>query len=169
MQLVVSRRLRALALAVIVASACGLSSPLPARPAAAVALARSPVSSLPRSPPPRAVAPLGQLQPTLRAAAAAPSRASAVRMEDAPFWPNIERFARFFISTITGLIFGLLSPLAAFGRSPLLALVGTSLVLGTLAFFYFTLTSMQSPEFTPPSVIPDQSVQQMMDEIYGPR
>ena len=80
-----------------------------------------------------------------------------------------ERFARFFISTITGLIFGLLSPLAAFGRSPLLALVGTSLVLGTLAFFYFTLTSMQSPEFTPPSVIPDQSVQQMMDEIYGPR
>ena len=43
------------------------------------------------------------------------------------------------------------------------------LVLGTLAFFYFTLTSMQSPEFTPPSVIPDQSVQQMMDEIYGPR
>ena len=65
--------------------------------------------------------------------------------------------------------FGLLSPLAAFGRSPLLALVGTSLVLGTLAFFYFTLTSMQSPEFTPPSVIPDQSVQQMMDEIYGPR
>ena len=157
MQLVVSRRLRALALAVIVASACGLSSPLPARPAAAVALARSPVSSPPRSPPPRAVAPLGQLQPTLRAAAAAPSRASAVRMEDAPFWPNIERFARFFISTITGLIFGLLSPLAAFGRSPLLALVGTSLVLGTLAFFYFTLTSMQSPEFTPPSVIPDQS------------
>ena len=120
-------------------------------------------------PPPRAVAPLGQLQPTLRAAAAPPSRASAVRMEDAPFWPNIERFARFFISTITGLIFGLLSPLAAFGRSPLLPLVGTSLVLGTLAFFYFTLTSMQSPEFTPPSVIPDQSVQQMMDEIYGPR
>ena len=101
-------------------------------------------------PPPRAVAPLGQLQPTLRAAAAAPSRASAVRM-GRPFWPNIERFARFFISTITGLIFGLLSPLAAFGRSPLLALVGTSLVLGTLAFFYFTLTSMQSPEFTPPS------------------
>ena len=168
MQLVVSRRLRALALAVIVASACGLIT-LPARPAATVALARSPVSLLPRSPPPRAVALLGQLQPTLRAAAAAPSRASAVRMEDAPFWPNIERFARFFISTITGLIFGLLSPLAAFGRSPLLALVGTSLVLGTLAFFYFTLTSMQSPEFTPPSVIPDQSVQQMMDEIYGPR
>ena len=134
-------------LAVIVASACGLST-LPARPTTAVALARSPVSSLPRSP---------------------PARASAVRMEDAPFWPNIERFARFFISTITGLIFGLLSPLAAFGRSPLLALVGTSLVLGTLAFFYFTLTSMQSPEFTPPSVIPDQSVQQMMDEIYGPR
>jgi len=167
MQLVVSRRLRALALAVVVASACGIT--LPARPTTAVALARSPVSSLPRSPPPRAVAPLGQLQPTLRAAAAPPARASAVRMEDAPFWPNIERFARFFISTITGLIFGLLSPLAAFGRSPLLALVGTSLVLGTLAFFYFTLTSMQSPEFTPPSVIPDQSVQQMMDEIYGPR
>ena len=167
MQLVVSRRLRALALAVIVASACGLSSPLPARPAAAVALARAPPGRPTRVP--RAVAPLGQLQPTLRAAAAAPSRASAVRMEDAPFWPNIERFARFFISTITGLIFGLLSPLAAFGRSPLLALVGTSLVLGTLAFFYFTLTSMQSPEFTPPSVIPDQSVQQMMDEIYGPR
>ena len=114
------------------------------------------------------MAPLGQLQPTLRAAAAPPARVG-VRMEDAPFWPNIERFARFFISTITGLIFGLLSPLAAFGRSPLLALVGTSLVLGTLAFFYFTLTSMQSPEFTPPSVIPDQSVQQMMDEIYGPR
>ena len=80
-----------------------------------------------------------------------------------------ERFARFFISTITGLIFGLLAPLAAFGRSPLLALVGTSLVLGTLAFCYFPLTSMQAPEFTPPSVIPDQSVQQMMDEIYGPR
>ena len=66
-------------------------------------------------------------------------------MEDAPFWPNIERFARFFISSVAGLILQLLSPFAMFSRSPALAAVGGTLFIGILAFIYITLTAMQAP------------------------
>ena len=149
-----SMPLTALLLAAAVSSCAGLTLP-----------ARSP--SLARAAPPRAAAPLGA---SLRTATlATPARAPAVRMEDAPFWPNVQKFGRFFIATMSGLILGLLSPLAAFGRTPLLAAIGATFVGSVLVFFYVTLTNMQSADFTPPSVVPDQSIQQMMDEIYGPR
>ena len=53
-----------------------------------------------------------------------PSRARPLRMQEAPFWQNVERFARFAISSVLGLILTLLSPFQLFARSPALAAVG---------------------------------------------
>ena len=100
-------------------------------------------------------------------------RHASVRMQEAPFWQNVERFARFAISAIAGLILTLLSPLQAFSRSPFLAAVGASLVVGFLAFIYITLTSMQAPLSIATSLpvdVPmggDASMKTMLDEIYG--
>jgi len=91
--------------------------------------------------------PLGKAAPTPSHAAAAPqtrSRAPLMQSE-LPFWENVSRFARFFVTSVSGLIFGLLSPFAAFARTPALAAVGASLFVGTLAFIYITLTAMQTP------------------------
>ena len=100
-------------------------------------------------------------------------RHADVRMQEAPFWQNVERFARFAISSIAGLILTLLSPFAAFARSPFLAAIGASIFVGILAFIYITLTSMQAPLSVATSLpvdVPmagDASMKSMLDEIYG--
>ena len=82
------------------------------------------------------------ITPTLSVTSAA-ARAGPLRMEEeAPFVENSIRFVRFFISTVTGLILGLLSPLMIFTRTPTLAAIGGSIVIGILVFFYLTLTNM---------------------------
>ena len=106
-------------------------------------------------------------QPMLRPAA---PRIGAVRMQEAPFWENVGRFARFFVSAVSGLILGLLSPFAIFTRSPLLAVIGAALALGFFVFLYVTLQAMQAP---PEVVLPrggvmDPGMQSMLKDIYGP-
>tara|TARA_B110001452_G_scaffold241486_1_gene223704 strand:- start:1239 stop:1727 length:489 start_codon:yes stop_codon:yes gene_type:complete len=100
-------------------------------------------------------------------------RHAGVRMQEAPFWQNVERFARFAISAVAGLILTLLSPFAAFARSPFLAAIGASIFVGILAFIYITLTSMQAPLSIATSLPVDvptmgeASMKTMLDEIYG--
>ena len=98
------------------------------------------------------------------------SRSPAVRMQEAPFWQNVERFARFAISSVAGLILQLLSPFAVFSRSPALATVGASLFFGLLAFLYVTLQAMQAPldVAVASEVARDPSMQSMLNDIYGP-
>mmetsp|Transcript_2858 Transcript_2858/g.5967 ORF Transcript_2858/g.5967 Transcript_2858/m.5967 type:complete len:174 (-) Transcript_2858:81-602(-) len=108
------------------------------------------------------------LHGSVSALAVAP-RAGVVRMDEAPFWENVLRFARFSVTTITGLILGLLSPFAAFGRSPLLAAIGASLLLGVFVFLFSTLTAMQqSPVDAAQIQQAEPSVQSMMKDLYGP-
>ena len=101
---------------------------------------------------------------------AASARAPPVRMQEAPFWSNVERFARFFISSVAGLILQLLSPFAMFSRSPALAAVGGTLFIGILAFIYITLTAMQAPldVAVATEAARDPSMQTMLNDIYGP-
>ena len=98
------------------------------------------------------------------------SRAPPPRMQEAPFWQNVERFARFFISSVAGLILQLLSPFAIFSRSPVLAAVGATLFVGILVFLYVTLTSMQAPldVAVAREAARDPSMQSMLNDIYGP-
>ena len=98
------------------------------------------------------------------------SRAPPPRMQEAPFWQNVERFARFFISSVAGLILQLLSPFAIFSRSPVLAAVGATLFVGILVFLYITLTSMQAPldVAVAREAARDPSMQSMLNDIYGP-
>ena len=98
------------------------------------------------------------------------SRAPPPRMQEAPFWQNVERFARFFISSVAGLILQLLSPFAIFSRSPVLAAVGATLFVGILVFLYLTLTSMQAPldVAVAREAARDPSMQSMLNDIYGP-
>ena len=98
------------------------------------------------------------------------SRAPPPRMQEAPFWQNVERFARFFISAMAGLILQLLSPFAIFSRSPALAAVGATLFVGILVFLYLTLVSMQAPldVAVAREAARDPSMQSMLNDIYGP-
>ena len=94
----------------------------------------------------------------------------ASTFDEAPFWSNVERFARFFISSVAGLILQLLSPFAMFSRSPALAAVGGTLFIGILAFIYITLTAMQAPldVAVATEAARDPSMQSMLNDIYGP-
>nr|QUE29527.1 Ycf33 [Erythrotrichia foliiformis] len=51
------------------------------------------------------------------------------------FWENVIQLARFFISSVTGLIFIILSPLLAAKRNPIIA----SLVLGICMLILLSL------------------------------
>ena len=108
--------------------------------------------------------------PLLRPAASRASRVSPARMQEAPFWQNVERFARFAISSVAGLILQLLSPFAIFARSPLLAAVGATIFVSFLAFLYLTLVSMQAPldVAVAREAARDPSMQSMLNDIYGP-
>lgn len=109
--------------------------------------------------------------PLLRAVVSSrASRVSPPRMQEAPFWQNVERFARFFISAMAGLILQLLSPFALFARSPALAAVGATIFLSILAFLYLTLVSMQAPldVAVAKEAARDPSMQSMLNDIYGP-
>ena len=92
-------------------------------------------------------------------------------MEEAPFWDNVGKFARFFISTVTGLILGLLSPFAQlFSKSPTFAAIGAALTLGVLAFFYATLSAMQTtPVETAQQTagVVEPAVSDMLRDLYG--
>ena len=117
---------------------------------------------------PRATAP----HPTLRSARS--SSACAV-----------QRYARFFITTVTGLVAGLLAPFAAFARTPTLAAIGSTLFVGLLLFLYLTLDAMKGGS-APPSYVPppsrgggpngavsrpapqvDPQMRKMLEDIYG--
>tara|TARA_B100000795_G_scaffold92333_1_gene67467 strand:+ start:126 stop:590 length:465 start_codon:yes stop_codon:yes gene_type:complete len=108
--------------------------------------------------------------PLLRPVASRASRVSPARMQEAPFWQNVERFARFAISSVAGLILQLLSPFAIFARSPALAAVGATIFLSILAFLYLTLVSMQAPldVAVAKEAARDPSMQSMLNDIYGP-
>jgi len=106
-----------------------------------------------------------------RPAASHAARSRDVRMaEEAPFWENVIRFMRFGISSVLGLILGLLAPFTTvFGRTPALTAIGTSLALGVVAFFYLTLSAMESPPTETIGLVPiiEPSMQQMMSDVYG--
>lgn len=113
-----------------------------------------------------ATVPQQLLAPTLATTSAA--RAGAVRMEEeAPFWQNVGRFVRFFISSVSGLILGLLSPFMAFTRTPTLAAIGATLLIGVLVFFYLTLTNMQVTPVEVQSLPVEPSMNAMLTDIYG--
>ena len=91
-------------------------------------------------------------------------------MEEAPFWENVSRFMRFGISSVAGLVLGLVAPFASvFGRSPILAAIGVTLGIGVLVFFYLTLTAMESPPTEAIGVMPtvEPSMEQMLSDLYG--
>ena len=69
----------------------------------------------------------------------------AVRMQDPGFWENVLRFMRFGITSVTGLVAGLLSPFSVFLRTPTLTAIGATLFAGILAFVYISLSEMTSP------------------------
>ena len=100
---------------------------------------------------------------------AAAARAPAPVMQDVPFWENVVRFMRFGITSMTGLVAGLLSPFAAFLRTPTLTAIGAALLLSSLTFIYFTLTAMQStPVYVPPPM-PKEVQQQRLQEQLAPK
>lgn len=88
---------------------------------------------------------------------------------------------RFGITSVTGLIAGLLAPFGAFLRTPTLAAIGASLMLAVLAFVYLTLQAMQSNIVAPVASAPikyegtvvssdapvDPSMKKMLLDIYG--
>lgn len=78
------------------------------------------------------------------------------------------------MTSIAGLIAGLLSPFAAFLRTPTLTAIGGALLLGLVVFFVLTLQGMMSaPSPIPMSgsemAAPDPSMQRMLQDIYGPQ
>jgi hypothetical protein len=115
----------------------------------------------------------------LRFAHPTSERSQVVRMQELPFWENVGRFARFFITASTGLVVGLLSPFRAFLRTPTLTAIGASLLIGFLVFLTFTLQAMNgsSSPYQPPPAIQkfeapdpkkDPTMQRMLNDIYGP-
>ena len=84
-------------------------------------------------------------------------------MQELPFWENVGRFMRFGVTSVTGLIAGLLAPFSVFLRTPTLAAIGASLAIGVLVFVYVTLTTMQgSPQSSSTMAVatPQQQQQQ---------
>ena len=91
---------------------------------------------------------------------------------------------RFGVTSITGLVAGLLAPFSAFLRTPTLTAIGAALLLGILVFINLTLTAMKGDPgvapVTPPSYSQppkqsslqatpreDPSMRKMLNEIYG--
>jgi len=120
----------------------------------------------------------GASLPGARPLAGCQPRSSSVQMQEAPFWENVVRFMRFGVTSVTGLIAGLLSPFAAFLRTPTLTAIGSVLLVSFLAFIYLTLQGMQSQVTFPgaPSgagimsaqeVPMEPSMKRMMNDIYG--
>lgn len=96
----------------------------------------------------------------------------------------VVRFMRFGITSVTGLVAGLLAPFAAFLRTPTLTAIGGTLLVGFLVFIYLTLTAMkgtpqmaQAPSYSTPSYSGESSLvakekvdptmQKMLLDIYG--
>ena len=98
------------------------------------------------------------------------------------------RFARFFITSMSGLVVGLLSPFSAFLRTPTLTAIGATLLFGILLFVYLTLGAMRSTpppplEYAAPSLAAqsvyqgdaaktareqvDPNMKRMLNDIYG--
>ena len=94
---------------------------------------------------------------------------------------SVVRFMRFGVTSVTGLIAGMLSPFGAFLRTPTLTAIGATLLLGFLAFLYLTLQAMQSNLEMPIIEAPikyegtvvrseapaDPSMKKMLQDIYG--
>ena len=89
---------------------------------------------------------------------------------------------RFGVTSVTGLIAGLLSPFAVFTRTPTLAAIGSGLLLSFFAFLYLTLQAMFDNVATPIASMPikyegttirsieapvDSSMKKMLEDIYG--
>ena len=90
--------------------------------------------------------------------------------------PAVVRFGRFFITSVTGLVAGLLSPFGAFMRTPTLRAIGGTLLVSFLAFIYLTLTAMQAPVYVAPPTVRsasqaeapvEPSMKKMLNDIYG--
>ena len=95
------------------------------------------------------------------------ARAVAPAMEEAPFWDNMQRYATFAVTSMSGLVLGLLQPIfSLFGRTRLTQGIGVSLLIGVLAFFYATLQAMQLPvEMVQDTA--DVPMNEMMLDLYG--
>jgi hypothetical protein len=108
--------------------------------------------------------------PSAFAARPARPRARELQMEDAPFWQNVGRFARFGISSVAGLILGLVSPFTGlFSRSPILGAIGAALGLAVLVLTFVTLQAMESPPTEAIGLVPtiEPSMQSMLQDLYG--
>ena len=105
-----------------------------------------------------------------------------------PVFHAVGRFARFFITSMSGLVVGLLSPFSAFLRTPTLTAIGATLLFGILLFVYLTLGAMRSTpppplEYAAPSLAAqsvyqgdaaktareqvDPNMKRMLNDIYG--
>ena len=135
------------------------------------ALVCRPILAVPASAAPRLAKHLPLRTPLAPLAA---QRARAVVMQEAPFWENVGKFARFGITAGSGLIAGLLAPFSAFLRTPTLMAIGSVLLTGVLVFFYLTLQAMfTAPEIPtaiarPDLVLQDPQMKSMLSDIYGP-
>lgn len=114
---------------------------------------------------------MGRAVPLLQPATPLP-RTSRVVMQEAPFWENVGRFMRFGITSMTGLVAGLLSPFSAFLRTPTLMGIGAALLAGVLIFFFLTLQAMQAPPEVlavarPDLPLQDPQMSSMLQDIYG--
>jgi hypothetical protein len=58
------------------------------------------------------------------------------------FWENIFRYPRFFISSFTGLIFVLLTPLKSFLKTSKLRFILTLFIVGGILIVYFIIKNM---------------------------
>ena len=58
------------------------------------------------------------------------------------FWENIFRYPRFFISSFTGLIFVLLTPLNSFLKTSKLRFILTLFIMGSILILYFIVKNM---------------------------
>ena len=91
-------------------------------------------------------------------------------MQEEDFWGNVQKFARFFISASSGLIFGLLSPFGVLTRTPTGIAIGSTLLVGTIIFFVVTLQTMQqTPAEVAAIAASEPTVDAMLREMYGPQ
>ena len=89
---------------------------------------------------------------------------------------------KFGVTSVTGLIAGLLSPFSAFLRTPTLAAIGGTLLIGFVVFIYLTLGAMKGTPASAPAYQPaqqqrpplsrsapqvDPTMRKMLEDIYG--
>lgn len=58
------------------------------------------------------------------------------------FWENVSRYVRYFVTVLLGVVLNAAAPLVPLFKHPVSAIATISVLLGLIAFFYFTLRAM---------------------------